>query len=97
VLVRDDEAQFAAAQRLVEQAGAVTAMLEYGEVEFGHLATVEEALCASVQNPAADFADCLLTPQGRRTLATSATSPPLPVPRWCPAGAPLVPEVELPA
>lgn len=94
LLVRDDEAQYAAAQRLVAQtavteepvlillcalletewvlrsrykldkasiAGAFTALLESGDVEFEHPPSVEEALYVWVQHPAAEFADCLLT------------------------------------
>ena len=94
LLVRDDEAQYAAAHRLVDEAaaaqepvlivlgalletewvlrsrykldkasiaGAVTALLESGDVEFEHPPTVEEALYVWAQHPAADFADCLLT------------------------------------
>ena len=94
LLVRDDEEQYAAAQRLVDQAaateepvlivlgallgtewvlrsrykldktsiaGAITAPLESGNVEFEHPPTVEEALYVWTQHPGADFADCLLT------------------------------------
>jgi len=93
LLVRDDEAQYAAALRLVDEAaandepvlivlgalletesvlrsryqldkvsiaGAVTALLESGDVEFEHPPTVEEALYVWAQHPGADFADCLL-------------------------------------
>ena len=93
LLVRDDEAQYTAAQRLVGQAaaaeepvlivlgalletewvlrsryrldkasiaGAFTALLESGDVEFEHLPTVEEALYVWAQHPGADFAGCRL-------------------------------------
>lgn len=42
-------------------AGAFTALLESGDVEFEHPPSVEEALYVWVQHPAAEFADCLLT------------------------------------
>ena len=94
LLVRDDRAQYAAAQRLVDEAtaaeepvlivlgallesvwvlrsryrldkasiaGAFTALLESGDVEFEHPPTVEEALYVWAQHPGADFADCLHT------------------------------------
>ena len=107
LLVRDDEAQYSAARRLVDEAaaadepvlivlsalletewvlrsryqldkasiaGAVTALLESGDVEFEHPPTVEEALYVWARHPAADFADCLLTARaahlGRRRFLT---------------------------
>jgi predicted nucleic-acid-binding protein len=58
LLVRDDEAQHMAVERLV---AAFNALLERAYVEFEHPPTVEEALYVWAHNPEADFADCLLT------------------------------------